>query len=139
MQQSGLTLLFQSTGCRREGSIVVVPELSCSATWEIFPDQGSNPCPLHCQADSSPLDQQRSQELFFTSCSVQCSKLYRFCHTSYTEQSEKPGEVLRPHESQRKLSCPSPASSPQPQDLPFSPGGSSRFAIIRHLHIHPRL
>ena len=54
-----------------------------------------------------------------------------------SEQSEKPGEVLRPHVSQKKLSCPSPGSSPQPQDFPFSPGGSSRFTTIRHLHIHP--
>ena len=38
-----------------------------------------------------------------------------------SEQSEKPGEVLRPHTSQKKLSCPSSGSSPQPQDLPFSP------------------
>ena len=54
-----------------------------------------------------------------------------------SEQSEKPGEVLRPHVSQKKLSCPSPGSSPQPQDFPSSPGGSSRFTAIRHLHIHP--
>ena len=26
--------------------------LSCSASGGIFPDQGSNPCPLHWQADS---------------------------------------------------------------------------------------
>ena len=26
--------------------------LSCSAACGIFPDQGSNLCPLHCQADS---------------------------------------------------------------------------------------
>ena len=30
-------------------------ELSCSAACGIFPDQGSNPCPLHWQADSQPL------------------------------------------------------------------------------------
>ena len=29
--------------------------LSCSAACGIFPDQGSNPCPLHWQADSQPL------------------------------------------------------------------------------------
>ena len=26
--------------------------LSCSAPWGIFPDLGSNPCPLHWQVDS---------------------------------------------------------------------------------------
>ena len=33
---------------------------SCSAACGIFPDQGSNPCPLHCQADSQPLHHQGS-------------------------------------------------------------------------------
>ena len=32
------------------GSVVVV--LNCSAACGIFPDQGLNPCPLHCKADS---------------------------------------------------------------------------------------
>ena len=35
-------------------------EVSCSAACGIFPDQGSNPCPLHWQADSSPLRHQGS-------------------------------------------------------------------------------
>ena len=42
------------------GSAVVVHELSCSAARGIFLDQGSNPCPLHWQADSSPLRHQGS-------------------------------------------------------------------------------
>ena len=33
-------------------SVVVAQGLSCSAACGIFPDQGSNPCPLHWQADS---------------------------------------------------------------------------------------
>ena len=33
------------------GSVVVVHGLSCSAACGIFLDQGSNPCPLHWQAD----------------------------------------------------------------------------------------
>ena len=33
-------------------SVVVVHGLSCSAACGIFPNQGSNPCPLHWQADS---------------------------------------------------------------------------------------
>ena len=40
----------------------VGPELSCAGLavprHGIFPDQGSNPCPLHWQADSLPLDHQ---------------------------------------------------------------------------------
>ena len=34
------------------GSVGVAHGLSCSAACGIFPDQGSNPCPLHWQADS---------------------------------------------------------------------------------------
>ena len=53
-------LLLQSTGSRRAGSVVVAHEPSCSAACGIFPDQGSNPCPLHWQADSQPLRHQGS-------------------------------------------------------------------------------
>ena len=45
-------LLLWSTGSRRAGSVVVAHGLSCSAACGTFPDQGSNPCPLHWQADS---------------------------------------------------------------------------------------
>ena len=34
--------------------------LSCSVACGIFPDQGSNPCPLHWQADPEPLRHQGS-------------------------------------------------------------------------------
>ena len=39
--------------------------LSCSAACGIFSDQGSNPCPLHWQADSQPLRHQGSPQLIF--------------------------------------------------------------------------
>ena len=45
---------------RRAGSVVVTHGPSCSAACGIFPDQGSNPCPLHWQADSQPLRHQGS-------------------------------------------------------------------------------
>ena len=41
-----------STGSRCAGSVVVAHGLSCSAACGIFLNQGSNPCPLHWQADS---------------------------------------------------------------------------------------
>ena len=47
-------LLLRGTGSRHAGSVVVAHRPSCSAACGIFPDQGSNPCPLHCQADSQP-------------------------------------------------------------------------------------
>ena len=53
-------LLLWSTGSRRTGSVVVAHGPSCSAACGIFPDQGSNPCPLHWQADSQPLCHQGS-------------------------------------------------------------------------------
>ena len=58
-------LLLQSTGSRRAGSVVVAHRPSCSAACGIFPDQGSNPCPLHWQADSQPLHHQGSPYSFF--------------------------------------------------------------------------
>ena len=48
-------LLLRSTGSRRAGSASVAHGPSRSAACGIFPDQGSNPCPLHWQADSQPL------------------------------------------------------------------------------------
>ena len=55
-------LLLRSTDSRRAGSVIVAHGPSCSAACEIFPDQGSNPCPLHWQADSQPLRHQGSPE-----------------------------------------------------------------------------
>ena len=53
-------LLLWSTGSRRAGSAIVAHGPSCTAACGIFPDQGSNPCPLHWQADSQPLRHQGS-------------------------------------------------------------------------------
>ena len=53
-------LLLRSTGSRRAGSVIVAHGPSCSGACGIFPDQGSNPCPLHWQADSQPLCHQGS-------------------------------------------------------------------------------
>ena len=53
-------LLLRSTGSRCAGSVVVAHRPSCCAACGIFPDQDSNPCPLHWQADSQPLRHQGS-------------------------------------------------------------------------------
>ena len=67
-------LLLRSTGSRHAGSVVVAHGPSRSAACGIFPDQGSNPCPLHWQADSQPLRHQGSPHYllvpFFPSCSL---------------------------------------------------------------------
>ena len=53
-------LLLRSTGFRCAGSVIVAHGPSRSAECGILPDQGSNPCPLHWQADSQPLRHQGS-------------------------------------------------------------------------------
>ena len=65
-------LLLRSTGSRRAGSVVVAHRPSFSAACGIFPDQGSNPCPLHWQADSQPLRHQGSPNKAFLNslCSI---------------------------------------------------------------------
>ena len=64
---TGLSLsrpLVVEHGSRRAGSVVAAHGPSCSAACGILPDQGSNPCPLHWQADSQPLRHQGSPDLF---------------------------------------------------------------------------
>ena len=58
-------LLSRSTGSRRAGSVIVAHGPSRSAACGILPDQGSNLCPLHRQADSQPLRHQGSPVLFY--------------------------------------------------------------------------
>ena len=58
-------LLLRSTGSRRAGSAIVAHGPRCSVACGIVPDQGSNPCPLHWQADSQPLRHQGSPLLEF--------------------------------------------------------------------------
>ena len=63
MWQVGLLSSCGSSSCGSQlqstASVVVARRLSYPTTSEIS-DQGSNPCPLHWQADSYPLDHQRS-------------------------------------------------------------------------------
>ena len=61
-----------STGCRHTGSVVVAHGPSCSAACGIFPDQGSNPCPLRWQTDSQPLHHQGSSQLTINQGKGQC-------------------------------------------------------------------
>ena len=68
-------LSLRSTGSRRAGSVVVAHRPSCSAACGIFPDRGSNPCPLHWQADSQPLRHQGSPSLTFFAFTAQFTYL----------------------------------------------------------------
>ena len=71
-------LLLWSTGSRHAGSAIVAHGPSCSAACGIFPDQGSNPCPLHWQADPQPLRHQRSPRV----CLIQKYKLKK-CFSNF--------------------------------------------------------
>ena len=66
---AGLPLLrplpLRSTGSRCAGSAIVAHGPSRSAACGILPDQGSNPRPLHWQADSQPLRHQGSPGILF--------------------------------------------------------------------------
>ena len=72
-------LLLRSTGSRRAGSAVVAHGPSCSVACGILPDQGSNPCSLHWQADSQPLRHQGSPTNFFKYMIVMIFHLWGFC------------------------------------------------------------
>ena len=58
-------LLLQSIGSRRTGSVAMAHRPSRSAACGIFPDQGSDLCPLHWQADSQPLRHQGNPPISF--------------------------------------------------------------------------
>ena len=60
--------LLRTTGSRRTGSATVAHGSSRSAACGILPDQGSNPCPLHWQADSQPQRHQGSPSFSFVTC-----------------------------------------------------------------------
>ena len=71
-------LLWPSTGSRHACGPVIAAQVverrlsvvvhgrSCSQACGIFPDQGSNPCPLHWQANSYPLSHQGSPSNLFS-------------------------------------------------------------------------
>ena len=61
---AGLSL-SRPLSLRSTGSVIVAHGPSCSAACGIFPDQGSNPCPLHWQADPQPLRHQGSPGRWF--------------------------------------------------------------------------
>ena len=74
-------LLLRSTGSRRAGSVIMAHGPSCSAACGIFPVRGSNPCPLHWQADSQPLRHQGSPGVF-----LKKEFMLRFINTSVSRR-----------------------------------------------------
>ena len=69
------------------GSVNVTQGFCCSTTCGIFPDQGSNPCPLHWQADSYPLYSQGSPPysiVYICICVYIFIHKHRVCMYMYT-------------------------------------------------------
>ena len=81
--RGGLTVvasLVAEHSSRRAGSVVVAHGPSRSAACGILPDQGSNPCPLHWQADSQPLHHQGSPKtVILLNSSAQNSSMAPIC------------------------------------------------------------
>ena len=70
--------------------------LSCSAAYEIFPDQGSNPCPLNWQADSYPLSHQGSLTIhlfknLYASIILILNKMLKPCFCYLNAGKSEPG------------------------------------------------
>ena len=90
-------LLLRNTGSRRTSSGIVAHGPSRSAACGIFPDQGSNPCSLHWQADSQPLRHQGSPGIILliivallyilASLSEPAPSLFFFCFLANLSQS----------------------------------------------------
>ena len=83
-------LPLRDTISRCAGSAVVAHRLSCSAVCGILPDQGSNQCPLHRQADSQPLCHQGSPI-----CSIFYSTRADSGNTDYLSLLNQPLHSLR--------------------------------------------
>ena len=77
-------LLLRSSGSRRAGSVIVAHGPSCSMACGILPDQGSNPCPLHRQADSQTLRHQGSPIYFIKKLFLETKHFVRRVILSYT-------------------------------------------------------
>ena len=77
----------RGTGPRRAGSAAVAHGPSRSAACGIFPDQGSNPCLPHQQADSQPLRHQGSPIVVFLfnwrSTIIYVTKFLKFAEASF--------------------------------------------------------
>ena len=116
--------------------------LSCSVACGIFLDQGSNPCPLHWQADSYPLHHQGSPVDPFLSRRTTSPSLHHICNHSHTPCP--PPSLLSPRMDSR-APLPSTRSGMFPGNCPHpfrhhhgslswtSPISTEAFCAISHL------
>ncbi|KAJ8784007.1 hypothetical protein J1605_009050 [Eschrichtius robustus] len=124
------------TGSRRAGSVIVAHGPSCSPARGIFPDQGSNLCPLHWQADSQPLRHQGSPLSDFFKCKVGGRKEAFFFPFQWQVEPKLMGPYSGVRLQRRRLSsCGSRAQLlrgmwdlPRPGLEPVSPALAGRFS-----------
>ncbi|XP_059992933.1 nuclear RNA export factor 3-like [Lagenorhynchus albirostris] len=104
---AGLSLVWplplRSTGSGHAGSAAMAHGPSRSVACGIFPDRGTNPCPLHRQADSQPLRHQGSPKISIFDLTVylcenidqvntlqrkaRCRGIYRRRHNYWSQQA----------------------------------------------------
>ena len=87
-------------GCRCMGSVVMAHGPSCPVACGIFPDQGSNPCPLSWLADSLLLSHQGNPLLV--------NSWYVFCYRGMGTNVSRAGSLsfsCFSHERLKKKAC----------------------------------
>ena len=102
----------------RAGSGAVVRRLSCPTACGLFPDQKLNPCPLHWQGDSYPLDHQESPIL------TQCKGIRRTHIVVQASACPSPGGCRLPRLTLSSLVTHAPPPAPGPHLL---------FSVSMHL------
>ena len=89
LRYTGLSLLWplplRSTVSGRAGSVAMAHGPSRSTACGIFPDRGTNPCPLHRQADCQPLRHQGSPNSFFL---IEVQLIYNIVIVSGVQHSD---------------------------------------------------
>ena len=103
------------------GSGVVVHRLSCPVACGTFPHQGSDPCPLHWQAHSLPLDHQGSPTLSVLRKNPTMGAIILPTFRQYQFSRSVVSDSLQPHGLQHaRLSCPSPTPRAYSNSCPLS-------------------
>ena len=102
-------------------SLIAEHRLSCSAACGIFPDQGSNSCHQHRQANSQPLDYQGSPITSALFCVCACVSHVQLFPTPQTLAQQAPMSMeFSRQEYWSGLPFPSPRDLSDPETEPAS-------------------
>ena len=105
----------------RTSSTAGAPGLSCSETCGVFPDQGSDPCLLHWQAETLPLSHQGSPAIILVLSPSQCLLALRKCRAALsvgTSPQRVSPLLSRLQSTPWTLYWPPDHGSPQPNPIP---------------------